>query len=81
MKNLVIILSLLPLTLLGQGVTRYTYHDADKINLKEVYQVKDTIQNVLHGRYISYFLNGNIESKGQFVDNETSGVWDFYYET
>lgn len=67
--------------LLGQGVTRFTYHDAQKKNLKEVYQVKDTIQNILHGRYISYFLNGHVESKGQFVNNETSGVWEFYFET
>ncbi|MCW5912937.1 MAG: toxin-antitoxin system YwqK family antitoxin [Cyclobacteriaceae bacterium] len=60
---------------------RYTYHDTEKKVIKEVYQVKDTIQNILNGRYISYFLNGNIESKGQFVNNETSGVWEFFYET
>lgn len=67
--------------LIGQGITKQTYHDLGKKNLKEVYQVKDTIRNVLHGRYISYFLNGNIESKGQFTNNETTGVWEFYYET
>lgn len=65
----------------SQGVLRYTYHDADKKNIKEIYQVKDTIQNVLSGRYVSYFLSGSIESKGQFVNNETTGVWEFYYET
>lgn len=65
----------------GQGVTRYTYHDAQKKNIKEAYQVKDTIKNVLNGRYISYFLDGHIESKGQFLNNETTGVWEFYYET
>ena len=80
-KVAVCVLFLAPLALFAQGVTRYTYHDADKKNLKEVYQVRDTIQNILHGRYISYFLNGNIESKGQFVNNETSGVWEFYFET
>ena len=71
----------MPLIALSQGVTRSTYHDAAKKNLKEIYQVKDTIQNILHGRYISYFLNGNIESKGQFINNETTGMWDFFYET
>lgn len=65
----------------GQGVTRYTYHDKEKRNIKEVYQVKDTVTNILQGRYISYFLTGGIESKGQFVNNETTGVWEFYYET
>lgn len=80
MRSIVLIFLLLPVWTLAQ-FKRYTYHDAEKKVIKEVYQVKDTIQNVLHGRYVSYFLNGNIESKGQFVNNETSGVWEFYYET
>jgi antitoxin component YwqK of YwqJK toxin-antitoxin module len=67
--------------LYAQGVTRKTYHDPDKKNLKEVYQVTDTIRNILDGRYISYYLNGNVESKGQFTNNETSGEWEFFYET
>ncbi len=75
------LLTILPGFLLGQGITRSTYHDAAKKNLKEVFQVRDTINNTLHGRYISYFLNGNIESKGQFMNNETTGVWQFYFET
>ena len=66
---------------LAQGFMRQTYHDLDKKNLKEVYQVKDTLKNIPHGRYISYYLNGNIESKGQFTNNETTGVWEFFYET
>lgn len=66
---------------MAQGVLRTTYHDAARQNVKEIYQVKDTISNVLNGKYISYFLNGNVESKGQFKDNETTGVWEFYYET
>jgi len=70
-----------PWALSGQGFTRYSYHDPEKKNLKEVYQVRDTVTNLLQGKYISYFLNGNIESKGQFVNNETAGVWEFYYET
>ena len=59
----------------GQGFTRYTYHDLAKRNLKEVYQVKDTVTNTPNGTYLSYFLNGNIESKGQFMNGETAGVW------
>jgi uncharacterized protein len=67
--------------LFSQGVTRQTYHDVEKKHLKEVYQVKDSIRNIVHGRYISYYLNGNVESKGQFTNNETTGVWEFFYET
>jgi len=69
------------LSIEAQTITRYTYHDAAKKNRKEVYQVKDTISNILQGRYVSYFLNGHIESKGQFINNETTGVWEFYFET
>ena len=65
----------------SQSVTRYVYYDKEKKNIKEIYQVKDTLQNILQGRYISYFLNGGMESKGQFVNNETTGVWEFYFET
>lgn len=66
---------------LAQGYLRQTYHDPEKTNLKEAYQVKDTITNILQGKYISYYLNGNIESRGQFTNNETTGVWEFFYET
>lgn len=69
------------LQLAGQGFTRQTFHDKERKHLKEVYQVKDTIRNILHGRYISYYLNGKIESKGQFTNNETTGIWEFFYET
>ncbi|MDH4090757.1 MAG: toxin-antitoxin system YwqK family antitoxin [Cyclobacteriaceae bacterium] len=65
----------------AQGLMRQTYHDPEKKKLKEVYQVQDTIRNIPHGRYISYYLNGNVESKGLFDNNETSGIWEFYYET
>src|SRR6478736_10548920 len=79
---LLLVLTVLPAVYgLAQRLTRYTYHDAAKKNMKEIFQVKDTVRNILHGRYISYFLNGNMESKGQFINNETTGVWEFYFET
>lgn len=82
MKYLIVGLFIVaPWALFGQGYTRYSYHDPEKKSLKEIYQVKDTISNQLQGRYISYFLNGNVESKGQFANNETTGIWEFYYET
>jgi antitoxin component YwqK of YwqJK toxin-antitoxin module len=80
-RVVLVLVALSPLYLYGQGFTRYTYHDADKKILKEIFQVKDTIRNILHGRYISYFVNGNTESKGQFMNNETTGVWEFFYST
>lgn len=80
-RSLLIIFFFSAFAAAGQGVMRQSYHDPEKKNLKELYQVRDTVRNVLHGRYISYYLNGNIESKGQFANNETTGVWEFYYET
>ncbi len=62
-------------------VLRYVYHDEDKSKLKEMYYVQDTISNVLEGKYLSYYINGHIESEGQFTNNETYGEWKFYYET
>jgi antitoxin component YwqK of YwqJK toxin-antitoxin module len=63
------------------GSTIYKYHDIEKQHLKEIYQVKDTVSKTPHGTYISYFLNGNVESKGQFINGETAGIWEFYFET
>lgn len=77
----VLVLVVLSIEALCQGFTRQTWHDAEKKNLKEVYVVKDTLRNVMHGRYISYFLNGNTESKGFFSNNETTGIWEFFYES
>ncbi len=65
----------------SQLYNRMSYHDLEKRQIKEFYQVKDTVRNILHGRYISFFINGNPDSKGQFINNETSGVWEFFYET
>ena len=81
LARILVVTTLLPFSALAQGVTRFVYHDVAKKNLKEIYQVKDTVHNILHGRYISYYLNGNIESKGQFMNNETTGMWEFYFET
>ncbi|MGK7392326.1 MAG: hypothetical protein ACNS60_18375 [Candidatus Cyclobacteriaceae bacterium M2_1C_046] len=65
----------------AQWIERYTYHDGSRQKLKEIYHVRDTFSNILEGPYMSYYLNGNIESKGEFKNNETAGVWEFYYET
>lgn len=79
--SFIVVFGFCQLTAMAQGFTRQRWHDKDKKHLKEVYQVKDTITNTANGMYISYFLNANIESKGQFANGETMGVWEFYYET
>ncbi len=62
-------------------VKRETFHDPENTLLKESYYVKDTISNILEGPYRSFYLNGEPESRGQFLNNEATGVWEFYYET
>ncbi len=62
-------------------VERYSYHDDENKKIKEIYHVRDTFSNVLEGAYLSYYINGNIESRGLFSNNETVGEWEFYYET
>jgi uncharacterized protein len=64
----------------SQVNTRTTYHDLVKQHVKEIYHVKDN-SSVFEGSYTSHFLNGKVASKGQFHNNETIGVWEFYYET
>jgi len=78
---LLLVFICVPRFLYAQGFIRHTYHDPAKKNLKEAYYVKDTISNILNGPYVSYFLNGNVESRGQFLNHETTGNWEFYYET
>lgn len=85
MKKVLLLMCFVPMIVFSvkaqQHFIRKTYHDAAREHLKEIYQVKDTISNILDGSYVSYYLNGNVESKGQFENNETTGVWEFYYET
>jgi len=62
-------------------IQRKTFHDPEKTRLHELYYVRDTVSNILEGPYRSYYLNGEPESRGQFSNNEASGVWEFFYET
>lgn len=81
LRFLLTFLTAVPFLTYSQGIARKTYHDEEKKHLKEVYHVRDTIRNVLEGKYESYYLNGHTESRGQFANNETAGVWEFFYET
>ena len=65
---------------LGQGVEKKTYYDPEKTVVKEVFYVKDTIQNMLEGKYVSYYLSGHVKSEGEFAYNHAAGDWVYYYE-
>jgi uncharacterized protein len=63
--------------LYAQQLVRKTYHDAEQKQVKEIYHVRNNQTNILEGPYTSFHLNGKIESKGQFTNNATAGLWEF----
>ncbi len=65
----------------GQGIERRTYYDQEQTVVKEILHVKDTLENLLEGKYISYFLSGNVKSQGEFAYNKATGDWVYYYES
>jgi antitoxin component YwqK of YwqJK toxin-antitoxin module len=37
-----------------------------------------TEQGVRQGKWINYFLSGEVQSEGSYIENERSGAWNFY---
>ena len=66
--------------LYAQRITVHTYYDESETRLKETFMVLEGNQNVLDGKYISYFQNGNIKSEGFYKSNEPTGYWNYFYE-
>lgn len=66
--------------LLAQGREVRRYYDSDREVIKERYFVKDNDPSVLYGNYESYYYDGTVKSRGQYVNNETFGFWEYYYE-
>lgn len=56
------------------------YHDKAKKMPKQVYFVLQKNPQILHGSVVSYFSNGLVQSKGQYENGKTKGVWEYYYE-
>ena len=81
MRSSILIFFFILTTVAQAQIERYTWHDEEKNKIKEVYHVRDTFANILEGTYLSYHINGRMESRGHFSNNETVGKWEFYYET
>lgn len=56
------------------------YYEGPDKTLKERYTVKKTNPPVIDGPYISYYINGNIKTKGTYTNNIPTGIWEYYYE-
>ncbi|WKV10832.1 toxin-antitoxin system YwqK family antitoxin [Marivirga harenae] len=75
-----IILTLVPYLLSAQSKEVKVYYDDEREHLKERYFVKDLDPSILYGTYESYYISGELKSKGQYINDETYGQWKYYYE-
>jgi uncharacterized protein len=57
-----------------------TFYDKGKTLPKEIYYVKDSTSQILTGSFVSYYLNGRVNTVGQYDNNLAAGVWRYYYE-
>lgn len=76
-----IIFFIIPTLLFAQSKEVKVFYDDERNHLKERYFVKDLDPSVLYGTYESYYISGELKSKGQYIDDETYGQWKYYYES
>ena len=51
------------------------YRDGEKISIQQY------LNGIDYGKWIFYFPNGKIETKGKFRDGKRVGKWRYYYES
>jgi len=66
--------------LLAQGEKRASFYKDNENQIREVYHLRDTLDNILHGEYTSFYMNGNMEKKGNYDEGLPEGEWEYYYE-
>lgn len=49
-------------------------------SLVSIKEYKDKALKILHGRTVSYYENGRIDSEGWCENNKRAGDWTFYYD-
>ena len=76
---IIAIILLLPILAKGQVLLK-TYYDEDKSVIKEEFYVKSRQDNILHGLYKAYYIDGVTKSEGRFANNKSTGVWKYYYK-
>ncbi|MBK6264668.1 toxin-antitoxin system YwqK family antitoxin [Marivirga sp. S37H4] len=74
------ILYLSSLHLHAQSKEVRVYYDDEREHLQERYFVKDMDHSVLYGDYESYYISGQLKSKGKYENNESFGQWKYFYE-
>lgn len=66
--------------LLAQGKKRTSFYKDNENQIREVYHLRDTLDHILHGEYMSFYMNGNMEKKGNYDEGLPEGQWEYYYE-
>jgi len=62
-------------------IKKVNYFDANKQLIKESFYVNEKDARIKTGIYTSYFSNGKIKSKGNYVNNLPEGTWERYFES
>ena len=65
----------------AQAIEIRTFHDEDKVLIKEIYFIDDSTTTRLTGPYKSYYINGTLEKEGFYKDNYPDSLWSYYYES
>jgi len=66
--------------LYAQRVTVNTYFEEGDTRIKETFMVLESNRNMLDGKYMSFYQNGNTKSEGFYQNNDPTGFWNYYYE-
>ena len=57
-----------------------TFYDDEKKYPKEILYLADSQSQVIQGPYTLYYLDGGIQAKGQFEEDQAVGHWEYFYE-
>jgi antitoxin component YwqK of YwqJK toxin-antitoxin module len=64
-----------------QHIFRGKFKDVSKTNTDLIVsEGAYSSQGLKNGLFISHYLNGNLQAKGNFIDNKYDGKWEMYYE-
>lgn len=76
---LIWIVFLLWLDATSQLIVKKTYFDKDQTIVKEEISINES-DSTLNGRYLSFYSNGSLSTKGYYKKDLSDSVWFFYFE-
>jgi antitoxin component YwqK of YwqJK toxin-antitoxin module len=64
-----------------QWIKKTKYYDAGNLVVKEIFHVDPRNQNIRTGPFSSFFTNGLLKTRGNYLSNQPDGCWERFYET